>query len=246
MNKETAVSEEQEMIKAQTEMQKAITALRLELPPEIVDDVQGRYLNLLKAIAGRRQDKQIAEDDEKLLAGAVIDLGELYKYIGTSDKVNREYMIQLVHNAKKAIAGYLSRFNSGQSESSDASAWPLNDVLKYLIRGTEILLHKKDYDGLDYEEMNICVKRAKEIIESKDAPTDECTCTYNMANVIVEVSFDCPIHNKKTKPTYEQPTVEEAEKYFNENLPEKLLFEIMVDFARRYSGKDAGQQIDKT
>jgi uncharacterized coiled-coil protein SlyX len=43
----------------------------------------------------------------------------------------------------------------------------LHDVLKYLVRGTELLLHKKDYDGPDYEEMNHCVKQAKEIMQSK-------------------------------------------------------------------------------
>lgn len=67
------------------------------------------------------------------------------------------------------LAAYLSRFDA-QPESQ---AFPLNDVLKYLVRGTEILLQKKDYDGPDYEEMNHCVKRAKEIMQGFDAPTRE-------------------------------------------------------------------------
>lgn len=44
------------------------------------------------------------------------------------------------------------------------TAWPLHDVLKKLIEASEILLHKKDYDGHNYEEIEICVKTAKEIL----------------------------------------------------------------------------------
>jgi hypothetical protein len=63
MNKETAVnkqdaaiSEEQKFINAEAEMWKAITALKLEFPPEIVNDLQDKYSNLLKyTVAGRRQ-----------------------------------------------------------------------------------------------------------------------------------------------------------------------------------------------
>lgn len=41
--------------------------------------------------------------------------------------------------------------------------YPFKDVLNKLIWATEFLLHKKDYDGPNYEELNICVKRGKEI-----------------------------------------------------------------------------------
>lgn len=46
------------------------------------------------------------------------------------------------------------------------SAYPLPDALKYLIRATEILLHKKDYDGPDYEEMEHSIKSATAFINS--------------------------------------------------------------------------------
>lgn len=49
------------------------------------------------------------------------------------------------------------------------SAWPLNEVLEKLISASEYLLHKKDYDGPDYEEIEICVKRAKQILSSPPA-----------------------------------------------------------------------------
>lgn len=51
------------------------------------------------------------------------------------------------------------------------SAWPLNEVLKRLISASEYLLHKKDYDGSDYEEIEICVIRAKQIISAAPVET---------------------------------------------------------------------------
>mgnify|MGYP003463252737 CR=1 FL=1 len=50
----------------------------------------------------------------------------------------------------------------------------LHDVLKRLSGATKYLLDKKDYDGPDYEELEICVLRAKEIIrelETTPSPT---------------------------------------------------------------------------
>lgn len=41
--------------------------------------------------------------------------------------------------------------------------WPLSDILNKLIQASEILLHKKSYDGHGYEEISHAVKRAKEI-----------------------------------------------------------------------------------
>lgn len=43
--------------------------------------------------------------------------------------------------------------------------YPLSDVLQRLVDGSEYLLHEKSYDGDDYEEIGICVKRAKDIIK---------------------------------------------------------------------------------
>lgn len=42
--------------------------------------------------------------------------------------------------------------------------FPLKDVLQHLVNASEHLLHKKSYDGGDYEEIGICINRAKEII----------------------------------------------------------------------------------
>ncbi len=42
--------------------------------------------------------------------------------------------------------------------------FPLHLILQHLVNATEKLLHDKNYDGPDYEEMEHSVKRAKEII----------------------------------------------------------------------------------
>ncbi len=45
------------------------------------------------------------------------------------------------------------------------NSWSLRDVLKELIRASNILLHDHDHDGLRHEEISLCVDRAKEITE---------------------------------------------------------------------------------
>lgn len=52
----------------------------------------------------------------------------------------------------------------GVSQDLD-QPWPLMDVIKKLCEATDILLHKKDYDGHEWEEMEICLKRGLEIIK---------------------------------------------------------------------------------
>ncbi len=41
----------------------------------------------------------------------------------------------------------------------------LNDVLSKLAEAAEYLLHKKSYDGYDYEEIGICAGRARDIVK---------------------------------------------------------------------------------
>lgn len=48
--------------------------------------------------------------------------------------------------------------------------WPTKHVLSKLIWATEHLLIRKGYDGHNYEELNICVSRAKEILSSLELP----------------------------------------------------------------------------
>ena len=50
--------------------------------------------------------------------------------------------------------------------TGEDNPYPLRDVLKHLIWATEYLLHVKNYDGHQYEELGQCVRRAREIMES--------------------------------------------------------------------------------
>ena len=42
----------------------------------------------------------------------------------------------------------------------------LIDILETLNKATNILLHEKDYDGNDYEQMEYCLRRSQLIVES--------------------------------------------------------------------------------
>lgn len=44
-------------------------------------------------------------------------------------------------------------------------AWPLKDILKKLIDGTDILLHKKDYDALGWEDYEHAFTRGKVVLQ---------------------------------------------------------------------------------
>ncbi len=46
--------------------------------------------------------------------------------------------------------------------------YSLPDVLKHLISASETLLHKRDYSGEDYEEIERSIEGAKEIITAHD------------------------------------------------------------------------------
>jgi hypothetical protein len=52
----------------------------------------------------------------------------------------------------------------------DKNSWPLIDVLRKLVEVADILLHKKDYDGHGWEEMEHCYQRGKEIILQLENP----------------------------------------------------------------------------
>lgn len=62
-----------------------------------------------------------------------------------------------------------SRVEQLAKEMNLDTAFPIKEVLNLLIRATEILLYKKDYDGPDYEEMGHAVKSAKEILDNLKA-----------------------------------------------------------------------------
>lgn len=45
------------------------------------------------------------------------------------------------------------------------NAWDTFSVLEKLVEAADILLHKKDYDGHGWEEIEICYKRGKELLQ---------------------------------------------------------------------------------
>jgi hypothetical protein len=101
MNKETAVSEEQNFYCEKLEMQKQ-RGQRDNLCKEQCDTCKNLH------IAGRRQDRQIAED--------AYEAGEAYGAISVSNHYNEDYPSQQLPLPPNK-AEYLSRFNSGQSET---------------------------------------------------------------------------------------------------------------------------------
>lgn len=86
-----------------------------------------------------------------------------------------KFMFYLVMNDVYGIAkdkatdgrvGYFLRFkpNLGQDEP-----WPLIDVIKKLCEAADILLHKKDYDGHGWEEMELCFKKGLDIVKKLES-----------------------------------------------------------------------------
>ena len=51
--------------------------------------------------------------------------------------------------------------------------WNSADVLKKLVWATKYLLHDKDNDGPNYEELTVCVKRGEELIRFLEEKTKE-------------------------------------------------------------------------
>lgn len=66
--------------------------------------------------------------------------------------------------------------------------WNSADVLKKLVWATNHLLHNKDYDGPNYEELNVCVKRGEELIAFLENKARE---EYYMAETKAE-GDNCP------------------------------------------------------
>lgn len=54
---------------------------------------------------------------------------------------------------------------SGQLPLDNGKSWNTHDVIAKLIEATDILLHRKDYDGHGWEEIEICYQRGKEILQ---------------------------------------------------------------------------------
>lgn len=86
--------------------------------------------------------------------------------------------------------------NEKKSATTDADLIPLDndqpwnsaDVLKKLVWATNHLLQNKNYDGPNYEELNVCVKRGEELIAFLENKARE---EYYMAETKAE-GDNCP------------------------------------------------------
>ena len=81
----------------------------------------------------------------------------------------------IVNEIKQTHSEELARLKEENERlRGEDDPFSLHDVLKRLSGTTKYLLDKKDYDGPDYEELEICILRAKEIIrelETTPSPT---------------------------------------------------------------------------
>ncbi len=78
-----------------------------------------------------------------------------------------ELQYTISQNPRKIIVAMnqfvTSQMNKKVSEIlMQSEPWPLTDILKRLIDAADILLHKKDYDGSDHEEIYLSMNKAKE------------------------------------------------------------------------------------
>jgi len=71
-------------------------------------------------------------------------------------------------NILMAMEEYASQFQQPKitDELGLDNSWPTKDVLAKLIWASEYLLNEMSYDGDNYEEISICVKRGKEILRT--------------------------------------------------------------------------------
>jgi hypothetical protein len=63
------------------------------------------------------------------------------------------------------INGYNAAPKHEWNDEDMTNPWPTPDVISKLIWAAEYLLHEKNYDRHGYEEVDMCVKRAKEILK---------------------------------------------------------------------------------
>ena len=94
------------------------------------------------------------------------------------------------HDGREINLGDLLEEYAQQSQPSGMrwgidSPFPLLEIIKRLSGAVEYLLHRKDYDGPDYEELQICIKEAKKFIsESSPAGADEVKNSTGFVSVI--------------------------------------------------------------
>lgn len=128
--------------------------------------------------------EKVVTDDEMLR----IAINELHKSNDITDAAYSTLMFALKRQPKE------------QTTVTDdvlglSNQWPLVDVLKTLVESAEILLHKNNYDRHNHEEVNICVKRGKEIIALlQSQPKEQTTEDKSLRDELIEYeTYYCDI-----------------------------------------------------
>jgi len=93
------------------------------------------------------------------------------------------------------IWGMLIIYGNAQQSQPSGMRWgidspfPLLEIIKRLSGAVEYLLHRKDYDGPDYEELQICIKEAKKFI-SESSPAGAAEGVKRYETVVNDTGFD--------------------------------------------------------
>lgn len=92
---------------------------------------------------------------------------EYYAYLDI-EPMSKDEIIKVIEEAQKEAYNQATEDDKEKilTITGEDNPYPLRDVLKHLIWATEYLLHVKNYDGHQYEELGQCVRRAREIMES--------------------------------------------------------------------------------
>jgi len=102
----------------------------------------------------------ISDDEIDNLIDKIIkeELGDAWKeqYTKNPDCTNHKIKLPLPNTIPSLVLDKILRLNQ---------PYNLAEVLKGLIDATDILLHKRDYDGAGWERLEYCYRFGKEIVE---------------------------------------------------------------------------------
>lgn len=100
-------------------------------------------------------EEYLPEESDLAFEGG-IELFLKRKVVSSIEQAQKEAYNQAIEDGKEKIL----------TITGEDNPYPLRDVLERLIWATEYLLHIKNYDGHNYEELGQSVRRAKEIMKS--------------------------------------------------------------------------------
>ncbi len=112
---------------------------------------------------------------------------------------NKSLPLKQLNQIAEILQQYTDEVNRGILRLDEA--WPLKDILSKLVGASEILLQKKDYDGHGYEEIEICVKIAKDWLkEQEDIRCKYCTTQITKGDTCFSCSIELRIEEQEEQP----------------------------------------------